>query len=281
MRRPPLTALSRNMHRSLKARQIEEGFEAVARHDVNALRTLLEEGLSPDAVHPAPEDLAMARELAGERRFRYRTELALSSVQNRMPLLLAAAQALRAPRSGNLAPVEVFRLLLEKGANGRGTDAAGNTVLHVLASSREAGMALTWALQAGAVARARNRAGASPFHALACSSGFKDALCGDVIDPWLSLGLDPNAPDKRGRTPLDAAVSVAAPCAASLVALVAAGCRWTTLALSRARRLCARKEGAWQSLQSSLEAFDLEQMLVTPIPVSSTIPGAPTPRPRL
>ena len=82
---------------------------------------------------------------------------------------------------------------------------AGDTALHMAAAAfhrRSAALLV----QHGAVTRARNRRGAEPLHYAADANHWQPAAQVEVIQYLLSVGADPNAPDKSGVSPLHRAV---------------------------------------------------------------------------
>jgi len=82
---------------------------------------------------------------------------------------------------------------------------AGDTALHAAAAAfqRPAARVL---VERGALCRARNRRGAEPLHYAADANHWKPAAQRETIEYLLSIGADPNAPDKSGVAPLHRAV---------------------------------------------------------------------------
>jgi hypothetical protein len=82
---------------------------------------------------------------------------------------------------------------------------AGDTALHMAAAAFCRPIAELLVAR-GADCRARNRRGAQPLHYASDANRWKPAAQAEMIEYLLSIGADPNGPDKSGVAPLHRAV---------------------------------------------------------------------------
>ena len=129
------------------------------------------------------------------------------------PLHYAADTCLTSPVWSARKQIETLRVLLEAGAGINAQDKNGATALHRAVRTRGAD-AVQFLLKTGADPLLRNKPGSTPFHLAVQNtgrggSGTDDAKAaqGQIIEIFLSHGIDPHLKDGKGKSVLDCARS--------------------------------------------------------------------------